>query len=87
VAQEDGNDFDESACSSDKTIGIVIVSPNGNDFEASSRLNNFCASNQAEYEGLLFGLETLASMKVRHIEAFGDSLLVVQQVSGECQCL
>jgi hypothetical protein len=26
-------------------------------------------------------------MKVRHIEAFGDSLLVVQQVSGECQCL
>jgi hypothetical protein len=26
-------------------------------------------------------------MKVRHVEAFGDSLLVVQQVSGECQCL
>jgi hypothetical protein len=26
-------------------------------------------------------------MKARHVEAFGDSLLVVQQVSGECQCL
>jgi hypothetical protein len=26
-------------------------------------------------------------MTVRHVEAFGDSLLVVQQVSGECQCL
>jgi hypothetical protein len=25
-------------------------------------------------------------MKLRHVEAFGDSLLVVQQVSGECQC-
>jgi hypothetical protein len=36
---------------------------------------------------LLFGLEILASMKLRHVEAFGNSLLVVQQVSGECQCL
>jgi hypothetical protein len=26
-------------------------------------------------------------MKVRHVKAFGDSLLVVEQVSGECQCL
>jgi hypothetical protein len=26
-------------------------------------------------------------MKVRHVKAFGDSLLVVQQVLGECQCL
>jgi hypothetical protein len=26
-------------------------------------------------------------MMVRHVEAFGDLLLVVQQVSGECQCL
>jgi hypothetical protein len=50
-------------------------------------LNYFCTNNQAKYEALLFGLEILASMKVRHVEAFGDSLLVVQQVSGECQFL
>jgi ribonuclease HI len=50
-------------------------------------LNYFCTNNQAEYEALLFGLEILASMKVRHAEAFGDLLLVVRQVSGECQCL
>jgi ribonuclease HI len=75
------------ACSSGQGIGIVIVSPNGDNFEASSRLNHFCTNNQAEYEALLFRLEILASMKVRHVEAFGDSLLVVQQISGECQCL
>jgi hypothetical protein len=79
--------FDGSACSSGQGIGIVIVSPNGDNFEASCRLNFFCTNNQAEYEALLFGLEILASIKVRHVEAFGDSLLVVQQVSGECQCL
>jgi hypothetical protein len=79
--------FDGSACSSSQGIDVVIVSPNGDDFEASSQLNYFCTNNQAEYEALLFGLEILASMKARHVEAFGDSLLVVQQVSGECQCL
>ena len=34
---------------------------------------------------LLFGLEFLQSMGVKHIEAFGDSLLVVQQVFKVCQ--
>jgi ribonuclease HI len=49
-------------------------------------LNYFCTNNQAEYEALLFGLEILSPMKIRHVEAFDDSLLVVQ-VLGECQCL
>jgi ribonuclease HI len=79
--------FDGSACSSGQGIGIVIISPNGDNFEASSQLNHFCTNNQAEYEALLFGLEILASMKVRHVEAFGDSLLLVQKVSGECESL
>jgi ribonuclease HI len=79
--------FDGSACSSGQGIVIVIISPNSDNFEASSRLSHFCTNNQAEYEALLFKLEILASMKVRHVEIFGDSLLVVQQVSGECQCL
>jgi ribonuclease HI len=50
-------------------------------------LNYFCTNNQAEYEALLSRLENLASIKVRHVEAFDNSLLVVQQVLGECQCL
>ena len=36
---------------------------------------------------LLFGLGILHSMQVQHVEAYGDSLLVVQQVAGEFQCL
>jgi ribonuclease HI len=35
----------------------------------------------------LFGFEILESMGVKHVEAFGDSLLVVHQVSGKYQCL
>jgi hypothetical protein len=79
--------FNGSTYSSGQGNGIVIISPNDDDFEASSWFNYFCTNNQAEYEALLFGLEILAPMKVKHAEAFGDSLLVVQQVSHECQCL
>ena len=43
-------------------------------------------NNQVEYEALLFGMEFLESMGVKHVEAYGDSLLVVQQVSKVCQC-
>jgi ribonuclease HI len=32
-------------------------------------------------------LEILESMDVKHVEAFGDSLLVVHQVSRKYQCL
>jgi ribonuclease HI len=50
-------------------------------------LKYFCTNNKAEYETLLFGLEILESMNVKHVEAFGDSLLLVHQLSGKYQCL
>jgi len=65
----------------------VLVSPNGAAFDFSSRLDFYCTNNQAEYEALLFGLELLQSMRVRHAQTFGDSQLVVQQILGESQCL
>jgi ribonuclease HI len=44
-------------------------------------------NNQAEYEAIMLGLQLLSSMGVKHIEAFGDSLLAVQQIVGTFQCL
>jgi ribonuclease HI len=67
-------------------VGVVYISPYGAVFEASCRLELFCTNNQAEYEALLFGLELLVAMGATHIAAFGDSLLVVQQVSKVFQC-
>jgi hypothetical protein len=50
-------------------------------------LDHDYTNNQTEYEALLFGFEILHDMGVKHVEAYGDSLLVVQQVSKVCQCL
>ena len=80
--------FDGSVCDDGRGFGIdnVLISPNGAIFGLSNRLEEFCTNNQVECEALPFGLEFLQSMGVKHVEAFGDSLLVVQQVSKICQC-
>lgn len=51
-------------------------------FETSSRLNYICTNIQAECKAFLFGLTILQSMKVKHVGASGDSLLMVHQVAG-----
>jgi ribonuclease HI len=79
--------FDGSVCKDGCGVGVVIISPNGAVFEALNRLDHDCTNNQTEYEALLLGLEILHDMGVKHVEAYGDSLLVVQQVSKVCQCL
>jgi ribonuclease HI len=77
--------FDGSACREGQGVRVALVSPRGAIFEQSIRLEYFCTSNQAEYEVILLGLQILSSMCVKHVETFGDSLLVVQQVAGVFQ--
>ena len=64
----------------------MCISPHGTIFEASCRLDYLCTNNEAEYEALLFGLEILKDAGVTHVEVYGDSLLVVQQVAKIFQC-
>ena len=65
----------------------MLVSPSNASFDFSSRLKTYCTNNQAEYEALLFGLDLLSYMGVKHVKALGDSQLVVQQVLEKYQCL
>jgi ribonuclease HI len=76
--------LDGSACRSGCGVGIIIISPNGDIFEALNWLDHKCTNNQIEYEALLFDLQILHDMGVKHVEAYGDSLLVVQQLSKVC---
>jgi ribonuclease HI len=79
--------FDGSACREGQCVGVVLISPRGAVFEQLVRLEYFCTNNQAEYEVILLGLHILSFAAIRHVEAFGDSLLVVQQIAGTFQCL
>jgi hypothetical protein len=65
--------FGGSVCNEGQGIGIVLVSPSNVSFDFSSRFKTHCTNNQAEYEALLFSLELLSCMGVKHVRAFGDS--------------
>jgi ribonuclease HI len=79
--------FDGSTCRGGHGIGIVLISLRGNIFEQLVHLKYFYINNQAEYEAILLGLQILSSMGVKHVEEFGDSLLVMQQIASTFQCL
>jgi transposase InsO family protein len=43
-------------------------------------------NNMAEYEALLFGLNTTLLLGVQQLLVKGDSQLIVKQVKGDCSC-
>jgi len=48
----------------------------------SRRLHRAMTCNEAEYEALLFGLETVCVLRPEHVEVRMDSQVVVNQMSG-----
>jgi ribonuclease HI len=78
--------FDGSASRESQGVGVVLILTRGVVFEQSAHLEYFCTNNQAKYETILLGLQILSFMSIKHVEAFGDSLLVVQQIAGVFQC-
>jgi hypothetical protein len=72
---------------SDESFNLVSIRPWKLFFDGSA-----CREGQgigvvlAEYEAILLGLQILSSMGIKHVKAFSDSLLVVQQVVGMFQC-
>jgi hypothetical protein len=69
--------FDGSIRNEGQGIGIMLVSSSNASFDFSSQLKTYCTNNQVKYEALLFGLELLNYMGVKHVRAFGDSRLVI----------
>ncbi|XP_057740479.1 uncharacterized protein LOC130957646 [Arachis stenosperma] len=90
LAQEDenGNErFDGSCHKGGVGIGILIISPSGEPSKFLFELNYSCSNNEAEYKALIMGLELLLERGVKNIEIFGDSQLIVHQVSLEYMCV
>ncbi|XP_059650003.1 uncharacterized protein LOC132295729 [Cornus florida] len=79
--------FDGSSTADGAGAGIVIISPAGRKASFSFFLDFKCSNNQAEYEALIIGLEILIEMAVRDVKIFGDSNLVLSQISEDFKCL
>ena len=64
-------------------IGILLITPEKEMISFSLKLDFQCTHNMAEYEALIQSLKILLDFNVKRVHAYGDSLLVVNQVRAE----
>ena len=60
-------------------IGVVIISPEGFHTPFTSRLCFDCTNNMAKYKACILGLKAAIDLRIKHLNVFGDSALVISQ--------
>ena len=64
-------------------IGAVIINPQGTHLPFTARLNFKCTNNMEEYEACIMGLEEAMNLRIKYLDIFEDSTLVMNQIKGE----
>lgn len=59
---------------------------NNVEIDSGSHSLGYGTNNEAEYQGLLYGLRAAKNLNIKNIVIYGDSLLVINQVEGKWQC-
>jgi hypothetical protein len=75
--------FDGSKMLRGLGAGVVFTSPKGDKLLYVLQIYLCASNNVAEYEALVHGLKLAKEIGIQRILCFGDSNLVVHQVSGE----
>jgi hypothetical protein len=78
--------FYGSTCGDGCGVGILLVSPRGVTYSFSIRSPTPCTNNLAEYEAVRRGMELLLEAGAEAVEVFGDSKLVISQLTEEYRC-
>src|SRR3954464_13536249 len=79
--------FDGSKLRNGLGAGIVLTSPKKDQLRYVLQIHFAASNNVAEYEALVHGLKMAKEIGIRRILCYGDSDLVVQQVSGTWDAL
>ncbi|KAA3481966.1 gag/pol polyprotein [Gossypium australe] len=75
--------FDGASNTVGNGIGAVLISPKGDYYPFTCKLDFDCTNNMAEYEACIMGLRAAIERKIRVLEVYGDSVLVIYQLKGE----
>ena len=75
--------FDEASNALGNEIGAVIISPEGCHTPFTARLCLDCTNNMAEYEACILGPKATIDLRIKHLNMFGDSALVISRIKGE----
>ncbi|XP_058008631.1 uncharacterized protein LOC131183007 [Hevea brasiliensis] len=77
--------FNRDVSLADNGIGAVLVASDRKHFPIAVKLRFNCTNNVAEYEVCLSSLQAAIEMKIKKLEAYRDSVLIIYQVKGEWQ--
>ncbi|GJX64686.1 reverse transcriptase domain-containing protein [Tanacetum coccineum] len=72
--------MDGSTCIDSLGAGMILTSPDGEEFTYALRFQFTASNNEAEYKALLAGLHITTQMGVRNVQVSVDSKLVENQV-------
>ena len=75
--------FDGAINNRGASIGVILVTPEGEMIPMAKRLEYEVTNNQAEYEACIFGLEALRSVGAEEVTVYGDSMLVIPSKKWE----
>jgi hypothetical protein len=88
IENEEGDDwwamyFDGVVNIYSNGAGAVIISPDDRQYPISIKLQFNCTNNIAKYEACTHGLKALTKMKIKKLNVYRDSMLIIYQVKGE----
>ena len=63
--------------------GYVLERPDGETLASEGQAIGIATNNVAEYRGIIAGMRRATELGIRHLRAFGDSKLVIEQVKGK----
>ncbi|XP_040947337.1 uncharacterized protein [Gossypium hirsutum] len=75
--------FDGAANALGNEIGAILISPNGDYHPFTSKLDFDCTNNIAKYEACNMGIRVAIEQKIKTLEVYGDSALVIYQLKRE----
>ncbi|XP_017621420.1 uncharacterized protein LOC108465573 [Gossypium arboreum] len=64
-------------------IGVALVSPNRDHYPFTSKLDFDYTNNMVEYEACTIGICEVIERKIKVLEVYGDSALVIYQLKGK----
>ncbi|KAK5845120.1 hypothetical protein PVK06_001274 [Gossypium arboreum] len=75
--------FDGASNAVGNRIGAVLISPGGDHYPFTCKLDFNCTNNMAKYEACIMGIRAAIERKIKVLEMYGDSALVIYQFKGE----
>ena len=75
--------FDGASNALGRSVGTVLISPEGNHCPFMAKLSFDCTNNVTEYETCVMGLHASIKKKIKKLTVYEDLTLVICQLNGE----